>query len=32
VAAPRELHVLDALPVLASGKPDRALLKSRFGR
>jgi o-succinylbenzoate---CoA ligase len=32
VAAPRELHVLESLPVLASGKPDRALLKSRFGR
>jgi O-succinylbenzoic acid--CoA ligase len=32
VAAPRELHLLDALPMLASGKPDRALLKSRFAR
>ncbi|MDT7546595.1 MAG: o-succinylbenzoate---CoA ligase [Actinomycetota bacterium] len=32
VAAPREVHVLDALPLLASGKPDRALLKARFAR
>ncbi len=30
VAAPRELRVLDALPLLPSGKVDRAVLRSRL--
>jgi O-succinylbenzoic acid--CoA ligase len=29
VAAPRQLEVLDAVPALPSGKPDRAVLRSR---
>ena len=29
VAAPRELRVLDEIPLLASGKPDRTTLRSR---
>jgi O-succinylbenzoic acid--CoA ligase len=28
VAAPRELRVVDAIPLLPSGKPDRAALAS----
>ena len=31
VARPARVILIDALPVLASGKPDRAALRQRFG-
>jgi len=31
-AAPRELHLVDAVPLLHTGKPDRRAVASRVGR